>query len=81
MGRQDSGRLEPLDCRGRRELADFEKKDEPRGSEHRHHQEKQESNRPDVDKQESWRRPVEKALFEEGCLYVGFPPYIRSKEA
>ncbi|KAI5071450.1 hypothetical protein GOP47_0013701 [Adiantum capillus-veneris] len=59
MGRQDSGRLERLDSRGRRELADFEKKDERRGSEHRHHQEKRESDRPDVDKQESWRRPVE----------------------
>ncbi|MCO5574612.1 hypothetical protein L7F22_028401 [Adiantum nelumboides] len=59
MGRQDSGRLERLDSRGRREHIDFEKKDERRGSEHRHHQEKRESDRPDVDKQESWRRPVE----------------------
>ncbi|KAI5071191.1 hypothetical protein GOP47_0013442 [Adiantum capillus-veneris] len=59
MGRQDSGRLERLDSRGRGELADFEKKDERRGSEHRHHHEKQESDRPDVDKQERWRRPVE----------------------
>ncbi|KAH7439733.1 hypothetical protein KP509_04G074000 [Ceratopteris richardii] len=68
MGRQDSGRFEQMDSRGRSYI-DSEKKDERRSFEHRqHHQEKRESDRPDVDKQESWRRPAD---FPQSPLTVG----------
>lgn len=56
IGRQDSGRVERMESRGRREQME---RDERRGSEYRHLQEKRESERPDVDKQDNWRRPVE----------------------
>eukprot|EP00250_Pteridium_aquilinum_P013470 c21361_g1_i1 orf=360-3245(-) len=71
IGRQESGRLERIDSRGRKDHNDLEKKEERRGSEYRHHQEKRESDRPDVDKQDSWRRPAEVYTGPQSPMPVG----------
>lgn len=63
MERHDSGRYERSGSRGRKEgWFDQDKKDDRRVMERSdswHIQERKESDRPDVDKQDTWRRPVE----------------------
>lgn len=77
MERQDSGWSEKSDSRGRKEgWLDQDRKEDRRRterSEYWHLQDRRESDKPDVDKQDSWRRPVESPSLALGARFPTSP--------